>query len=276
MSRHTTDHGATAWYSEHAGHGFDAHTWGGPVANVEFPNQEILDKIDSTNISLRDYSRGHDGQYKIELMQDCLMSKPMQVVFQLRLVRSEFIIRDLTTSDLGVSGKTELVCRYILYFEKGLTDSEHHFDSIMSKSVLQPFVTAGAPQSKDHHTITKPFTDLLIHLMLFCVASARKRVSIKTKSSATGSEWRLYDTWSHFGYNSLEHRHPDVEIKENLEDEYRSIDASQSKVEAEQFRKLHDDEVEQLKSIATLNVIKCVRNIYQGVPMKDAFSHFFV
>jgi len=46
------DHGATAWHSEHAGPVFDVkeHI---PVADMEFPNQEIVHKIESTNQTLR-------------------------------------------------------------------------------------------------------------------------------------------------------------------------------------------------------------------------------
>jgi len=111
MASHDTGHGSTAWHSEHAGHGFDAHTWGGPVANVEFPNREILHKIEVSNQSLRDGARGQAAAYRIELVQDCLSNNSMQAVFELRLVRAAQVAKPLAGSGSRLEGAVQLVCR---------------------------------------------------------------------------------------------------------------------------------------------------------------------
>ena len=84
---------AVAWRT--TDHLFDvkAHV---PVADVEFPNQEIVHKIESTNQSLRNGARDKDATYAIELVRDCLKDQPMQAVFQLRLVRAKQTQADLT------------------------------------------------------------------------------------------------------------------------------------------------------------------------------------
>jgi len=121
--------------------------------------------------------------------------------------------------------------------------------------------------------------NLLIHLMLFCVASARKRVSIKAVPD-TASVFRPYDEFSKFDYNTWQdlNREDDIQAvnSERLEDESRCIDASRSFVSAKHFRKLSEDDIESLKMTASLNIIKCTRNMTQDVPPRGVFEDFFI
>jgi len=91
---------------------------------------------------------------------------------------------------------------------------------------------------------------------------------------------RDYDTFSRFEYNGGEIDNHDMDIQvvevEKLDDESRRIDASRSFVNAKHFRKLDDEEVENLKSQASLHVIKCIRNMTLSVPVGHQFSDFFV
>ena len=121
--------------------------------------------------------------------------------------------------------------------------------------------------------------NLLIHLMLFCVASARKRVSIKAVPD-TASVFRPYDEFSKFDYHTWQDLNREVDIQavnsERLEDESRCIDASRSFVSAKHFRKLSEDDIESLKMTASLNIIKCTRNMTEGVSPPSVFENFFI
>jgi len=205
-------------------------------------------------------------------MQDCLSNSPIQAVFQLRLVRTELVTKALTGSDPSMEGGMQLVCRYTLYFNRDAGAPRHQFDHILSKSVVHSFATAEAPDGNDKH-VTKEYADLLIHLMLFCVAIARKCVSIKAVHPGTASVFRDYDDLSKFDYGGWQDQNPEVDIvsvdSERLENESQSIDASLSHVNAKHFRKLNEEEVETLKMMASMNIIKCLRNMTQGVPPGD-------
>jgi len=269
---------ASRWHPQHLGHGVDAHELGGLVASVEFPNQEILHKIGVSNQSLRDGARGLDAAYSIELVQDCLSNNRMQAVFQLRLVRVAQVARAPAGRDASVGGGVQLVCRYTLYFGRD-ERAEHQFDHMLSKSVLESFATAETPHDKNADEC-KEHARLLVHLMLFCVASARKRVSTRSVNPGIVSVLRDYDTFSHFDYHGwdIDNHEMDIQVVEDekLDNESRCIDASRSFVNAKHFRKLEDQEVEDLKSQASSHVIKCIRNMTLSVPVGHKFSDFFV
>ena len=266
---------AVAWRT--TDHLFDvkAHV---AVADVEFPNQEIVHKIESTNQSLRNGARDKDATYAIELVKDSLKDQPTQAVFQLRLVRTKHTQSDLTDRHPIMEGSMELLCRYTLYLNKDEVAHEHQFDHILSKSAIHSFATAEARAGSDKD-VAKEFVNLLIHLMLFCVASARKRVSIKAEPD-TASVFRPYDEFSKFDYHTWQDLNREVDIEavnsERLEDESRCIDASRSFVSAKHFRKLSEDDIESLKMTASLNIIKCTRNMTEGVSPPSVFENFFI
>jgi hypothetical protein len=269
---------AGRWHPQHLAHGVDAHELGGLVASVEFPNQEILHKIAVSNQSLRDGARVLDAAYSIELVQDCLSNNRMQAVFELRLVRTAQVAQALAGRHASVGGGVQLVCRYTLYFGRD-ERAKHQFDHILSKSVLESFATVEAAHDKKGDE-SKEHARLLVHLMLFCVASARKRVSVRSIDPGIVSVFRDYDTFSHFDYHGweIDNHEMDIEVVEDekLENESRCIDASRSLVNPEHFMKLEDQEIEDLKSQASLHVIKCIRNMTQSVPVGHKFSDFFV
>jgi len=278
MASHDTGLGSTAWHSEHAGHGFDAHTWGGPVANVDFPNQEILHKIAVSNQSLRDGARGKAAAYRIELVQECLNNNYMQAVLQLQLVRAAQVDKPLPGSGSRLEGGVQLVCRYTLYFGRDAR-AKHQFDHILSKSVIETFATTEAPDAKDEQK-TMEHAHLLVHLMLFCVASARKRVSIHMSDPGTVLVLSNYKEFTEFDYAGWEDANLEMDIRlvddDKLDNESRCIDASRSRVIATNFRKLDEDEVESLKYTASMHTIKSIRNMTLSVPLSDTWSDYAI
>jgi len=278
MASHDTGLGSTAWHSEHAGHGFDAHTWNGPVADVEFPNQEILHKIAVSNQSLRDDARGGAAAYRIELVQDCLNNNYMQAVFQLQLVRAAQVDQPLRGSGSRLEGGVQLVCRYTLYLGRD-ERAEHQFDHILSKSVVETFATTEAPHANDKKRTTE-HAHLLVHLMLFCVASARKRVCIHMSDPGTVLVLSHYKKFSKFDYAGWEDAHLELDIKsvaeDRLDNESRCIDASRSRVVSKNFMKLDDEEVDDLKHTASLHTIQSIRNMTLSVPLSGDFIDYGV
>ena len=184
------------------------------------PAQEAV-----SNQSLRDGARGLDAAYSIELVQDCLSNNRMQAVFQLRLVRVAQVARAPAGRDASVGGGVQLVCRYTLYFGRD-ERAEHQFDHMLSKSVLESFATAETPHDKNADEC-KEHARLLVHLMLFCVASARKRVSTRSVDPGIVSVLRDYDTFSHFDYHGwdIDNHEMDIQVVEDekLDNESRCL-----------------------------------------------------
>jgi len=236
--------------------------------DVNFPNNEIRDKIREYNTILKNGAVGQDATYRIELMQDCLVDPQQHTMFHLRLIRTERVPQTLLDKDPRTSGAVQLICRFVLHIPRNRT-LVHEFERVADYSIIHTMAAATALNDPSKY-FAKKYARLIIHVMIFCVASARKCVAVDAVHEATARTFRMYDRFSKYDFDTWEIKHPGIDIDtvdtQKVEDECRLINASRydypreistSQSDHQQdVRQLEDEEVENLKNFADKNTLE--------------------
>jgi len=248
----------------------DLHAHQRTAQDVNFPNNEIRDKIWAYNEMLKTAAVEQDATYKIELMRDTLMDPQSGAIFHLRLTRTEKVPQAMRLEDPRMAGAVQLICRFVLHMPRD-TEVPHEFECIADYSIIHTMAATAA--LNDHAKyFRKKYASLLIHLMIFCVASTRKSVAVNAVHEATARTFRLYDDYSKYNFARWQHQHFGIDIDtvdpQQVQDECRLINASIYETRAEistlqsarvdDLRPLDDDAVEGLKSFANQNIMVCL------------------
>jgi len=248
----------------------DLHAHQRTAKNVNFPNNEIRGKIWAYNEMLKTAAVEQDATYKIELMQDTLMDPQSGAVFHLRLTRTEKVPQAMRLEDPRMAGAVQLICRFVLHMPRD-TEVPHEFECIADYSIIHTMAATAA--LNDHAKyFRKKYASLLIHLMIFCVASARKSVAVNAVHEATARTFRLYDQYSKYNFARWQDQHFGIDIDtvdaQTVKDECRLINASRYETKraitttlsesVDDLRPLDDEDVEELKRFANQNIMECL------------------
>jgi len=238
--------------------------------NVNFPTKKIRDELREYNAILKTGAIGQDATYRIELMQDTLLDITSGAIFHLRLIRTERVPQAILDKDPRMSGAVQLICRYVLHMPRDI-GAQHEFERIADYSIIHTMAAAAALNDHSKY-FQKKYARLIIHVMIFCVASARKCVAVDAVNEATARTFRMYDEFSKYDFDSWQQKHFGIDIDtvgdQKVKDECRLINASRYDTSRETYasqsgpvddlRQLGDGEVENLKMFANENILKCL------------------
>ena len=195
--------------------------------NVNFPNNEIRDKLREYNAILKTGAIGQDATYRIELMQDTLLDIKSGAIFHLRLIRTERVPQAILDKDPRMSGAVQLICRFVLHMPRDI-GAQHEFERIADYSIIHTMAAAAALNDHSKY-FQKKYARLIIHVMIFCVASARKCVAVDAVHEATARTFRIYDVFSKYDFDRWQKKHFGIDIDtvddQKVKDEFRLINA---------------------------------------------------
>jgi len=221
--------------------------------DANFPNQEICDKIHECNALLKSAAKGQDARYMIEMLQDALVLDYNVVSFRLELSRIENVPKESLVDNPGRMGAHQLICQYCLHIFRD-PRAKHDMEHISDRSIIHTFAASNALKDSEKY-FHKKYATLLIHMVLFCVASARKSMFVMAIHPATAKVFREYFEFSKYDFDKWEIRHYGIDIDsvdpDKVMDECRVINAS--RYEADWVPCLTEQARRQRKDLAPLS-----------------------
>jgi len=233
-----------------------------PADLLNFVNKEIVDKLRDTNRRLVEASAGQPAVFEVELVQDAMFPAAFGCAYDLRFLRREHRTPTSDEKGTGIRGAVQLISNYRLKFQRDASvDARHQFATVHECSSLQTYAAAAALQNEGTYFFKK-YAKLLIHLSVFCGASARKCMQIWAMRPATAKVYRVYDEWSSYWTKRFLRDHPGVKWNDpnyrmSRCDLCRFMDASllPQRCNADELdSKLTEERVLELKADAAKNI----------------------
>jgi hypothetical protein len=238
--------------------------------DANFPNQEICDKIYECNALLKSAAEGQNATYMIEMLQDALVLDTNVVSFRLELTRIENVSNESLAKNPRRMGAHQLICQYCLHIFRD-PRAKHDMEHISDRSIIHTFAASNALNDSEKY-FHKKYATLLIHMVLFCVASARKSMFVMAIHPATAKVFREYAEFSKYDFDKWQNRHYGVNIDsldpDKVMDECRLINASRyeadwepglseyAQKQREELAPLTESRVEDLKQFADNKIKK--------------------
>ena len=224
--------------------------------SFSFVNREIVAKIENINSRLHALRRP-DCSYRLLLTRDLLVSPRRARVYELSLVRQEHGPQPADGST-AEQGAVQIICARRIQFLADADTDVFYPDDMSADSYIFTYEAARWWNERERY-FRKKYASLLIHLSVFCAASARKCMNVMSIHPATAKIYRCYDVWSEWDkarwsreHYMLQFPHEESAEYEKCCDEARCINAAKegNTSSAKEFANLAPEAVERLKSKA--------------------------
>ena len=236
-----------------------------------FVNREIVAKIEDINSRLRALGRP-DCAYRLLLTRDVLISLNRGYEYELSLVRQEHGPQQADAST-AEQGAVQIICERKIKFLADKDTDIFYPDDMSADSCIFTYEAARSMNDRERY-FRKKYASLLIHLSVFCAASARKCMNVMAIHPATAKIYRCYDDWTECDKARWSKEHYSLEFPDEKTaqytksyDEARCINAARvgNTSSAKEFAHLAPEAVERLKSEAAQQ-INHILTLYEENP----------